>query len=162
MTTPNPAITALRRAAQNFTARAVNRTDIARTLASDVARDVHDVAAKPGQAFAWMIRSTGTHVVFVGTPERCFTNMRWRTNGCEPAAMSEYHNLPELADDMAELWFCRNDDMAEEFVQCADVAELRDRFLAAYLCAAGEWCHVHGTDEQHTLIEAELRAHGWL
>lgn len=160
--TTNPVTTALRRAAQNFSARVINRTDVARALASDVARDVHDVTAKPGQAFAWMIRSTGTHVAFVGTPERCFTNTRWRSDGCGPSAMSEYHNLPELADDMSELWFWTATDMAEEFVRCDDVAELRDRFLAAYLCAAGEWCHVHGTDEQHALIEAELRAHGWL
>lgn len=156
------AITAVRRAAQNFSARAINRTDVARTLTSDVARDVHDVAAKPGQAFAWMIRPTGTHVAFVGTPERCFTNMRWRTDGSEPAPMSEYRNLPELADDMSELWFWTNTDMAEEFVRCDDVAMLRDMFLAAYLNAASEWANQHGTDEQLHLIALEQTAHGWL
>lgn len=158
----NPAIAAVRRAAQTFSAG----HDVAATFASDLARDVHDIAAKPGQAFAWMVRPTGTHVVFVGTPERCFQNMIWHRDdaavACEPRPMSEYWNLPELADDMSELWFWTATDMAEEFVRCDDVTDLRDRFLAAYLWAANSWAHEHGTDQQIALTEDELGAHGWL
>lgn len=151
------AITAIRNAHAAFAARC----GVAATLSDDMARDVYDVTAKPGQAFAWMIRPSNTWTEFVGAPEQCFHSMTWQSDGCTPV-MPNFDRMTEdvfndLQDGMVELWFWADH---AEFVRCTDASDLHDRFLVARLRGALVWAHERGTDKQIELIENELLAHG--